>query len=61
MGKRHPQVKLMKVDIEKCSELADSFRITAIPTFILIKGGNKVDEYKGSDINVLEAKVRLSK
>jgi thioredoxin 1 len=36
-----------KVDVDKCPELAKQFRVMSIPTLILFKGGQIVDQKLG--------------
>ena len=41
------QVAVGKVDVDKCPELAKQFRVMSIPTLILFKGGQIVDQKLG--------------
>lgn len=42
------RIKVIKVDTEKKPELAGRFRISAIPTLILFKGGREVHRVSGA-------------
>ncbi|XP_050402977.1 thioredoxin [Patella vulgata] len=44
----------LKVDVDDVEELAARYKINAMPTFIIIKGGEKVDELIGAS----EAKLK---
>lgn len=40
-------VAVGKVDVDKCPDLAKQFRVMSIPTLILFKGGQVVDQKLG--------------
>ena len=58
---KFPEVKFIKVDIEKNEDIAGPRNISSIPTFHFIVKGNLVDEMKGADPRVLEQKVNQYK
>lgn len=41
------QIKVGKVNIEDCSQVAQKFNIASIPNFILFKDGKKVGQFMG--------------
>lgn len=41
------QVEVGKVDVDKCPELAQQFRVMNIPTLILFKGGKPIETKLG--------------
>ena len=41
------QIKLGNCDIENCPKLAERFRITSIPTILIIKDGKEVERLTG--------------
>ncbi len=41
------QIKLGNCDIENCSALAKRFRVTSIPTILIIKDGEEVERLTG--------------
>ena len=47
LSEEHPEVAIGKVDVDKCPELAKQFRVMSIPTLILFKGGNVIDQKLG--------------
>jgi thioredoxin 1 len=55
-----PDVAFATVDIDEAGELVEAYQITAVPHFVVLKGGAKVDEYVGSKGTDLEAKVRAA-
>merc|ERR1719402_1396765 len=49
-----PEVLFLKVDIDECEEAAQKYNISAMPTFILVKNQEKVDETVGADAQKLK-------
>lgn len=47
-----------RVDVDKLKSVAQASNITAMPTFIFLANGTKIDEVKGSDRHALESKVK---
>ena len=41
------QIKMGKCDIENCTALAERFRVTSIPTILIIKDGQEVERLTG--------------
>ena len=41
-------VKILKVNVDECSELSIKFGIRSIPTFITLKDGKEIDRCTGS-------------
>jgi thioredoxin 1 len=41
------RVKVCKVDVDQCGELATKFRVTGIPNFIILKDGKEVENLVG--------------
>jgi len=54
-------VKFLKVDVDECEEVAMEYKITAMPTFKFIKGGNVVDELMGANADRLKALINTHK
>lgn len=53
MATQYSNVVFAKVDIDEAEELADQFRISAVPTFILFQDNRVVDRFTGGDMNQL--------
>jgi hypothetical protein len=51
---RPNRITFVRVDVEPQKELAVKYSITSVPTFIVFKDGRKVEEVKGTDLNVLK-------
>ncbi|KAG4433138.1 hypothetical protein IFR05_011380 [Cadophora sp. M221] len=46
-----------QVDVDKAKDVAQTCGITAMPTFQFFRGGKKIDEVKGADVQQLSTKV----
>ena len=53
MAAKKPNVNFLKVDVDQAQELAAEYQISAMPTFMCFKDGQKVGELQGADINRL--------
>nr|CAX71379.1 thioredoxin 1 [Schistosoma japonicum]CAX77061.1 thioredoxin 1 [Schistosoma japonicum] len=51
----------VKVDVDKLEETAKKYDVTAMPTFIVIKNGERVDTVVGASIENVEAVIRKHK
>ncbi|KAJ1937141.1 hypothetical protein FBU59_004843 [Linderina macrospora] len=51
-------VAFASVDVDKVSDVAQKYRVRAMPTFVFIKNGAKVDELTGANKGGLESKLR---
>ena len=58
LSKKYPNVKFIKVDVEKVEEVAQEKGISAMPTFQFYVKGTQVDEMKGADVVMLESKIQ---
>lgn len=47
VSKTDPPFEIVKVNIEDNVELADQFDVRSIPTLVVLKDGQKVDQYDG--------------
>ncbi|KAM0755035.1 DUF1000-domain-containing protein [Meredithblackwellia eburnea MCA 4105] len=52
------RVQFLKVDVDKAQDVAQKFSISAMPTFVVLRGSNKIDEMKGADPAGLESMIR---
>ncbi|GAB0089869.1 Thioredoxin-like [Sergentomyia squamirostris] len=55
---KYPKAVFLKVDVDKCAETAAAQGVTAMPTFIFYRNGQKIDRLQGADIQGLEHKIR---
>lgn len=49
LANQYRGVTFCKVDVDKAQEIARAYRISAMPTFVFIKGERKVHEVKGAN------------
>nr|XP_033811556.1 thioredoxin H-type-like isoform X2 [Geotrypetes seraphini]XP_033811649.1 thioredoxin H-type-like isoform X2 [Geotrypetes seraphini]XP_033811736.1 thioredoxin H-type-like isoform X2 [Geotrypetes seraphini] len=62
LSQRHnARVAFMKVDVDEVPDIADEYDIVAMPTFVFLKNGEKVDEFCGDCPDTLAAKIILLK
>lgn len=54
----YTDVKFLKVDVDELSEVASEWSVTAMPTFLLFKNGEKVGEVVGANARALEAEIK---
>mmetsp|Transcript_22153 Transcript_22153/g.46622 ORF Transcript_22153/g.46622 Transcript_22153/m.46622 type:complete len:113 (+) Transcript_22153:1154-1492(+) len=57
MSNTFEDVVFMKVDVDDNAETAATYNVSAMPTFILIKGGVVVERVMGADPNKLMASI----
>ncbi|XP_060605876.1 uncharacterized protein LOC132758317 [Ruditapes philippinarum] len=60
-SKTYPEVVFIKVDVDDVSEVAKKCDISAMPTFHLMKNGDKVGELVGADADELEKLIQQHK
>lgn len=58
LAKQYKNVNFLKCDVDAAKEVASRYAVSAMPTFIFLKGGVKVDQVRGADRTALENAVR---
>uniref|UniRef100_A0A1B6MHR9 Thioredoxin domain-containing protein n=1 Tax=Graphocephala atropunctata TaxID=36148 RepID=A0A1B6MHR9_9HEMI len=53
MAAQMANVVFLKVDVDQCGEVAAQYSVRAMPTFVFIKNGRKVDSFSGADLGKL--------
>jgi len=51
-------VQFLKVDVDRVQDLAQEFRVQAMPTFMILKGSQKIEEMKGANPAALTALIK---
>lgn len=46
--KMSDKIQIVKIDTEKYTEIADRYKIAALPTFIIFKDGTPLDRFEGA-------------
>lgn len=54
LSNKYLNLKFVKVDVDKCVETKSKYGVTAMPTFIVLLNGQRVDMMKGADKGSLE-------
>lgn len=55
---KYPKAIFLKVDVDKCTELAAASGVSAMPTFVFYRSKQKIDRLQGADIQGLEQKIK---
>ncbi|KAJ5587264.1 uncharacterized protein N7459_003029, partial [Penicillium hispanicum] len=55
MSEAHTSVKFYKVDVDKLQDVAANNGISAMPTFLFVKGGEKIDIVRGANPPAIQA------
>lgn len=59
MASRFADAVFVKIDVDELSEVARTWRVEAMPTFVLIKGGQEVSRVVGAKKDELERKIHM--
>ncbi|CAA7265884.1 unnamed protein product [Cyclocybe aegerita] len=58
LAKQYPNVNFLKCDVDAASEVAKQYSVSAMPTFVFLKGSTKVDQVRGANRAALEATLK---
>ncbi|KAI0784951.1 thioredoxin-like protein [Abortiporus biennis] len=58
LSKQYPNVNFLKCDVDAAKDVAAEYKVSAMPTFIFLKGRTKVDQVRGADKGALEATIK---
>ncbi|KAG5722297.1 Peptide-N(4)-(N-acetyl-beta-glucosaminyl)asparagine amidase [Termitomyces sp. T112] len=58
LSKQYTGVNFMKCDVDAAKEVASHYSISAMPTFVFLKGKTKVDQVRGANKTALESALR---
>ncbi|KER24612.1 putative thioredoxin [Opisthorchis viverrini] len=61
MAEEFKDVVFLKVNVDVGEELSKAYCITCMPTFVFLKGGEKVDSFSGADEKKLLEMVKKHK
>lgn len=57
LAKQFKDMAFIKVDVDKCPEISESYNIRAMPTFVVVKNMSEVNRMEGADVDKLIALV----
>ena len=55
---RYSNAMFLSVDVEKCEGTGLHFRVNAMPTFVLLRNKQKLDQIEGANKEALEGKIK---
>lgn len=53
MAAEMSNVVFLKVDVDECYDVAAKYNVRAMPTFVFIKNGRKLDSFSGANVGQL--------
>lgn len=58
MSDKYPNVRFYKLDVDEVPDVAKELGVSAMPTFIVFKDGEKVGEVVGANPRAVEAAIQ---
>ncbi|EJF67182.1 thioredoxin-like protein [Dichomitus squalens] len=58
LAKQYTDVNFLKCDVDQAKDVAGRYRVTAMPTFVFLKGTAEVDRIRGANKPALEDALR---
>ncbi|KAI0756260.1 thioredoxin-like protein [Daedaleopsis nitida] len=58
LSKQYPKVNFIKCDVDQAKDVAAQYRVTAMPTFVFLKGPAEIDRIRGANKAGLEDALR---
>ncbi|KZT74945.1 thioredoxin-domain-containing protein [Daedalea quercina L-15889] len=58
LSKQYKNVNFLKCDVDAAKDVASRYRVTAMPTFVFLKGSTKVDQVRGANPGALQETLR---
>jgi len=53
-SEQYSKLIFLKVDIDECQDIAEKYKVEAVPTFKIFKEGNEADVIEGANVNGLK-------
>jgi len=54
LEKTMPNVVFLKVDVDECEDVAMQYKVSAMPTFMFFKNGDKLEDFAGANLQKLK-------
>ncbi|EMD41846.1 hypothetical protein CERSUDRAFT_110406 [Gelatoporia subvermispora B] len=58
LAKQYTSVNFLKCDVDAAKDVAGVYNVTAMPTFVFLKGTTKVDQVRGANRAALESTLK---
>lgn len=61
LSMQHTSVTFVKVDVDECADVMDEYGVEAMPTFVFIRDGSELKEYRiqGANVKALTRAIAL--
>lgn len=59
LAAEHTGIDIFKVDVDVSPNIAQTYDITSMPTFVLFKNSTEIDRLKGANLNGLKSKIDM--
>lgn len=57
-AKTYPNVRFYKLDVDELADVAQELGITAMPTFVVYRNGERLEGVRGANVGALEAAIK---
>ncbi|KAF5402401.1 Thioredoxin-domain-containing [Paragonimus heterotremus] len=57
-SEKYSNVCFLKIDVDQFPEATDTYKVSAMPTFVFLKGGHVVETVVGGNITKVEAAIQ---
>jgi thioredoxin 1 len=54
LDKQYSNIQFVKIDVDICSDISDTYNISVLPTFLFIKNRKVINQLQGVNINTFE-------
>ncbi|GJJ12958.1 hypothetical protein Clacol_007205 [Clathrus columnatus] len=55
---QYPNVNFLKCDVDNVTDVAQKYKVTAMPTFVFLKGSSEIHRIRGADARGLESTIK---
>ncbi|KAF9486440.1 thioredoxin-domain-containing protein [Pholiota conissans] len=58
LSRQYKNVNFLKCDVDAAADVAQKYSVSAMPTFVFLRGSTKIDQVRGADRSALESTLR---